>query len=195
MVLKKTVKRILFVVLFCIAFFIVLMKINFLDYEKPKPYSKIKEITFKNFRGLEFFQNSLYGNKSFAYVYTTINYEFDGDSLSVQSFFHPSRSYVYNKKAYSKDLLIHEMYHFKITELYARIAKERISEIGYLTKDKIKNIIATAKKEEQGFQNRYDDDTFHSYVLGQQKKYEKDIDSLLTLYEKFKKPNIYLNEQ
>lgn len=191
---NKIKRKLVFIFLIVIFFFVALIQINFLDYEKPIPYARIKEISFKNFRGLEFFQKSLHGNKSFAYVYTSIDYKFEGDSVYVQSFFHPSRSYVFNNKVYSKELLVHEMYHFKIAELHSRLAKKRISEFKHPTEEAIEDIISSVKKEESDFQIRYDNDTFHSYVMFQQKKYEKEVDSLLALYENFKTPKIYINE-
>lgn len=175
--------------------FISLTRINFLDYEKPIPYERIDAISFKNFRGMEFFQKSLYGNTSFAYIYTSIEYTFEDDSICIQSFFHPSRSYVFNKKAYSKDLLQHELYHFRITELYARMAKERIAKLTSPTESEVEELLVSIKKEENDYQRAYDDDTFHSYVLSEQKKYEKDVDSLLSLYANYSKPKIFINEQ
>jgi len=172
--------------------FLTLRKVNFLDYQAPVPYEQINEITFENFRGLEFFQKSLYGNKAFAYIFTSIEYEYSGDSLKMEAFFHPSRSYVYNKKAYSNDLLKHEMYHFKITELHVRMAKKQILEAQQPTEQDIETIVEKIKEEEELFQRKYDDETFHSYVLGKQKKYEILIDSLLLLHTTYTKPNIYI---
>jgi hypothetical protein len=149
-------------------------------------FDKIKSITFENFRGLEFFQKSLFGNKHFAYVKTTIDYEIDGDSIGIQALFHPSSSFVYNKKIFSKDLLTHELYHFRITELYARIAKARISVLNGADEETAERVIDEVKKEENSYQIRYDDDTFHSYVLSEQKKYERNVDSLLDLQSKYK---------
>lgn len=191
---KKVVIYIASTLLIFVIGFITLTRINFLDYEKPIPYSKIDEISFENFRGLEFFQKSLHGNKSFAYIYTSIEYYFEDNSIIIESFFHPSRSFVYNKKVYSKDLLQHEIYHFKITELYSRIAKQRIAELTAPSKSEIEKIISEIKQEENVYQQEYDNETFHSYILGEQKKYEKDIDSLLSLYKKFTQPKIIINE-
>lgn len=191
---NKVLKKIIIVLIILFIGFVTLIKVNFLDYERPKKYNEIDEITFANFRGLEFFQKTLYGNKHFAYIKTTIDFEIENDSIRIESFFHPSSSFVYNKNVYSKDLLTHELYHFKITELYTRIAKKRISELQNPSKQKIKEIINNIKIEEQNYQYKYDDDTFHSYVLGEQKKYEKTIDSLLNLYNSFKNPKIKINE-
>ncbi len=192
---RKSIKISLLVTLLLIISFVTLAKVNFLDYESPIGYDRINNISFKNFRGLEFFQKSLYGNKSFAYIKTSIEYEFEKDSILVQSFFHPSSSYVYNQNAFSNPLLKHEMYHFKITELYTRIAKKRISELNKANKNQIENIISAIKREEQSYQIEYDNDTFHSYVLSEQKKYERNIDSLLNLYNNFRNHKVVINEK
>ena len=189
---KSILKKVLLPLFIISVMFLALNRVNFLDYEKPIPYNKINQITFENFRGFEFFQKSLYGNEHFAYVKTTIEYEFENDSIKIESFFHPSSSYVYNKKVFSKDLLRHEMFHFKITELYVRIAKNKISQLSNLDKEKIKGLIQETKNKECDYQIKYDDDTFHSYVESEQKKYEKEIDSLLYLYSKFQTPKIHI---
>lgn len=189
------VKITISVLIFFLIVFYSLTKVNFLDYESPKKYEEIDSITFNDFRGLEFFQNSLYGNEHFAYIKTSIDYQIENDSLIVESFFHPSSSYVYNQNAFSKELLSHELYHFKITELYVRMIKKRISELKKTDKAEIENIINQLKINANEFQLEYDDDTFHSYVLGEQKKYEKNIDSLLNLHSNFKKSKVYINEK
>lgn len=175
--------------------FIVISHTNYLNYEKPLTFDKYNQITFRNFRGLEFFKKSLYGNERFAYVVTTIESKIDNNSVTVQSFFHPSRSFVYKINTNNKELLSHEKYHIKITELFARKAKEKISNLTHFEKNKIEGIIKDTKKEERTFQSEYDYDTFHSYVLSEQKKYEKEIDSLLNLLTKFKNPKIKINDK
>jgi len=173
--------------------FVTLININFLDYEKPITYDKIDTITFENFRGLEFFKKSLYGNRRFAYVVVTIESEINEDFVTVKSLFHPSRSFVYNSHSNSKELLSHELYHFKITELFTRRAKQLISELKSPKTKEIEDIIELKKIEEREFQYTYDYDTFHSYVYSEQKKYERNVDSLLNLLSEFEKPTITLN--
>ena len=173
----------------------ILSHTNFLNYEKPLTFDKYDQITFKNFKGLEFFKKSLYGNERFAYVVTSIDSKVKDSSVMVQSLFYPSRSFVYKKNTNNKELLTHEKYHIKITELYARKAKEKISKLNRLEKDKIEEIIEQAKKEERAFQYEYDYNTFHSYVLSEQKKYEKEVDSLLNLLTEYKNPKIYFNDK
>tara|TARA_R110001592_G_scaffold146888_2_gene371103 strand:+ start:3949 stop:4533 length:585 start_codon:yes stop_codon:yes gene_type:complete len=172
----------------------VLNHTNFLNYERPLTFDQYDQITFENFRGLEFFKKSLYGNKRFAYVVTSIESEVDYNSVTVWSLFHPSRSFVYKKNTNSKELLTHEKYHIKIAELFARKAKKSISQLSSFEKEEAVRIIKNAKQEERAFQKEYDYNTFHSYVLSEQKRYEKEIDSLLNLLAEFKKAKITLND-
>lgn len=172
----------------------ILSHTNFLNYEKPITFDKYDQITFQNFRGLEFFKKSLYGNERFAYVVTSIDSDIDDNSVTVQSLFYPSRSFVYKKNTNSNELLTHEKYHIKITELFARKAKKEISNLKTFDENKIKGIIRDAEIKEREFQKEYDYNTFHSYVLSEQKRYEKEVDSLLTLLTKYKNPKITIDE-
>ncbi|PIA78861.1 hypothetical protein BFR04_04840 [Gaetbulibacter sp. 4G1] len=199
---KKLLKRLLrftkysFLFLIFIAIvFGILSHTNYLNYEKPMTFDKYDQITFQNFRGLEFFKKSLYGNERFAYVVTTIDSEIDDNSVIVQSLFYPSRSFVYKKNTNSTELLTHEKYHIKITELFARKAKQEISDLKILDEDKIEGIIKDVKIKERAFQKEYDYNTFHSYVLSEQKRYEKEVDSLLTSLNQYKNPKIIIDDK
>lgn len=193
---RKILKINLFVFLIVSILTLSLNYINFLDYEKPIPYKEVERISFENFRGFEFFKKELYGNKHFAYVYTTINLDaFNDEALEINSYFHPSRSFVYDKKSRSSDLLTHEIYHFKITEIFARKVRKEIILNNIRDKSKIEEIISKNIILENKFQKEYDYDTFHSYVLKEQKKYEKTIDSILNSLNKYKNSNIKLYEK
>jgi hypothetical protein len=91
--------------------------------------------------------------------------------------------------------LTHEKYHIKITELFVREAKKEISNLKIFNKNKIKEIIRKVKTKERAFQKEYDYNTFHSYVLSEQKKYERKVDSLLTLLSVYEKPKITINDK
>ncbi|MBU3010778.1 hypothetical protein KO506_05155 [Polaribacter vadi] len=197
-ILKKSLKFTQYsflTLIFISIIFGILSHTNFLNYERPMTFEKFDKITFQNFRGLEFFKKSLYGNKRFAYVVTSIECEINENSVTVQSFFYPSRSFVYNKNTNSKELLTHEKYHIKITELFVREAKKEISNLKIFNKNKIKEIIRKVKTKERAFQKEYDYNTFHSYVLSEQKKYERKVDSLLTLLSVYEKPKITINDK
>lgn len=182
------------ILLLIIGVIAILSHTNYLDYEEPLTYDKVDEITFENFRGIELFKKSLYGNERFAYVYTTIETDIQPDSLLIKSLFHPSRSFVYKKNTNSQELLDHEIFHFKITELFVRKLKKRISGLEKPSDEKIREIIEDFKAREKSFQQRYDYETFHSYVYGEQKRYEKLIDSSLNSLKEYTNPKIYMDE-
>ena len=199
---KKLLKRLLrftkysfLILVFTAIVFGILSHTNYLNYEKPVTFDKYDQITFQNFRGLEFFKKSLYGNERFAYVVTSIDSEIDDNSVTVQSLFYPSRSFVYKKNTSSTELLTHEKYHIKITELFARKAKQKISDLNILDEDKIEGILKDVKIKERAFQKEYDYNTFHSYVLSEQKRYEKEVDSLLTSLNQYKNPKIIIDDK
>ncbi|MCX2745329.1 hypothetical protein OO013_15735 [Mangrovivirga sp. M17] len=192
--IKTFLKYSFSIIIFLVIGFGILSHTNFLNYEKPLTFDKYDQITFENFRGLEFFKKSLYGNERFAYVVTSIESKFDGNSVTVKCLFHPSRSFVYKKNINSKELLTHEKYHIKITELFVRKAKERISELQRFDENKIEGIIRQTMREERKFQKDYDFNTFHSYVLSEQKRYEREVDSLLNLLIEYRKPKIEFND-
>ena len=191
----KLVKQILLPAIPVILAILVINHTNYFDYERPIPYDSLGKITFENFRGLEFFRGSIFGNRKYAYVVTTIESDFGDNSVSIQTYFHPSRSFVYNKNSKSKELLKHEKYHIKITELFARKAKKVISGMNYFDKRQIEQVLNQTLVEEKKYQVEYDYNTFHSYLLGEQKRYEKEIDSLLNLLAVYKNPTIKFYEK
>ncbi|MEO9952329.1 hypothetical protein [Nonlabens sp.] len=192
----KLILKISLASIILIAIFIaILSHTNYLDYKKPMTFDQYEDITFKDFKGIELFKKSLYGNERFAYIYTTIDYDINEDHILIQSFFHPSRSFVYDQQTYSEELLRHEKYHFKITELFTRKAKQEISILSYTSSSEVLDIIENTYLEEREFQKKYDYDTFHSYVLGEQKKYERQIDSLLLDLQSFNNPKIIIDVQ
>ena len=139
--LFKFTKLSLLVLIPLIAVFAIISNTNYFNYEKPLTFDKYDQITFENFRGLEFFKKSLYGNERFAYVVTSIESTIADNSVTVQSLFHPSQSFVYKKNTNSTELLTHEKYHIKITEVFTRKAKEKIAELASFQKEEIENII------------------------------------------------------
>jgi len=189
---KKALKRLFLFIKICLglfifstAFILTINHINFLNYESPISYKEYDRIKFENFRGLEFFQKTLHGNKRFAYVVTSIDYDINENYINVESYFHPSKSFVYNRKTKSEELLKHEKYHFKITELYARMIKKEIFTKKLTSKKDIEKVIAKNLKLENQFQKEYDYNTYHSYILDEQIRYEKLTDSLLNLHSQF----------
>lgn len=166
---------------------------NYLNYSKPIPFADYSKITFNDFKGLEFFHKEFEGSKQFAYIVTTINYHIKKDSAKITAFFHPSKSFVYDRKSKDEDLLSHELYHFKITEVYSRKLRKFISQNKFNSESELKEVIRDNWKKERRYQEKYDYDTYHSYIYGEQKKYERKIDSLLYLLADFKNPKIKID--
>lgn len=192
---KKIIRYNLFLLLISALCILILNHTNYLDYEKPIPFRKFNTINFKNFRGLGLFKRNLLGNKHFAYVVTSIDYEIEKDYINIEAYFHPSRSFVYNKNTNSSELLTHELYHFKITEIFARKARKKISTINNLSEESTGKIINDFKFLENEFQKKYDYETHHSYIYSKQVKYQKLIDSTLISLNEFKKTKILIHEK
>lgn len=192
--LKKFIKYSIVILIPLLVFFFALSRVNYLNYKKPMTYEELENITLEDFRGFEFFKKSLYGSERFAYIVTSFESTIEVENLTIYSLFHPARSYVYNTQIHSQELLSHELYHFKITELFVRKAKKKISKLKKYNKNDIKDIINDSKIELNNYQKSYDYDTFHSYVLMEQKKYERTVDSLLNLLTDYKNPKISINE-
>ncbi|WP_294737104.1 hypothetical protein [uncultured Flavobacterium sp.] len=133
--------------------------------------------------------NTLDGSNEFAFINTEI--KFIGDDYPyVKTFFHPSRSYVYddNKNLIgNRKLLTHELYHFHITEYIARKMRKEITKIKNNKEEvNISKLMEFYKEEENKMQKRYDEETYHSYYIGEQLKWQKNIDSLLNTLKKYK---------
>jgi hypothetical protein len=192
---KKFLKYSLIVFVLTASVIGVLSHTNYLDYQSPMTYDEFDDITFENFRGIELFKKTFLGSKEFAYVVTTIDLSIDGNKVTVHSLFHPSRSFVYDQESNSEELLTHEKYHIKITELYARRARKQIAQLQSFSKETIESIVKLERQNEREFQKQYDYDTYHSYIYQQQKKYERTVDSLLSLLDDYKQPTITVYEK
>lgn len=163
-----------------------LYEVNFLQYQTPVPHERWKDITLKDFNGLRKPKSTLHGETKFAFISTSIRMRRTKDKILVEALFHPSRSYVYNQNLYSENLLTHELYHFHITEYYARLVRKEVSHAVKLGKQvNPKAIIKRMWAKERHFQKLYDEETYHSYVRGEQIEWERKIDSLLTTVEEY----------
>lgn len=176
----KVVDRIIIIFSVAALFISFLFDVNFVDYKKPIPHRDWSSISLKDFRGLKKPFRTLHGETKFAFVSTSIRMDINQNSVEIESLFHPSRSYVYNQNIYSERLLEHEIYHFHITEYCARLLRREIME---MTEEGKKIDLGKMKKrilvKEQELQRQYDEETYHSYVLGKQLEWQFRIDSSL----------------
>jgi len=172
-----------------------LFDVNYIDYERPLPYSEWEKINFYDFKGLKKPGMTLNGVSEFAYIKTTrtINY-LNNRNVEITTYFHPSRSYVFAKDIRNADLLRHELYHFHIAEYFSRLLRQEVSrQKDMITRNQIADLNHEYKKLESEMQGRYDEDSYHSYVLQEQKKWERQVDSLLRSLQKFSDSHVYIS--
>jgi hypothetical protein len=166
--------------------------VNFFDYKSPVPYSHWRTITFYDFKGYKRPGETLFGNTAFAFIKTNRQTRLINDTaIEVTSYFHPSRSYVFEQQVRSPDLLQHELYHFHITEYCTRLLKKELMDYKQpFTQSKLEEMNEKYMQFENNMQMTYDDESYHSYVLKEQKKWEKFIDSSLAQLELYSTPVI-----
>lgn len=183
----KTILLVTFLSILILSF-TALFEVNYLNYSSPIPYSQIKTITFSDFKGLKKPAQTLDGMQEFAFISTSRELKLTSNNTAiVTTFFHPSRSYVFNKHLRNFDLLSHELYHFRISEYVTRLFRKKIFEHqGDLTSSLIDGFKTKFYDLEEEMQYSYDDESYHSYAFNEQKKWEVKIDSSLKSLEKFR---------
>lgn len=158
----------------------ILFDFNYLQYKAPIAHKDWGAISLSDFRGFKRPYMTLYGESKFAFVSTSIDTKESRNYIKIETLFHPARSYVFNRDLFSERLLKHEIYHFHITEYYARLlrkeVKEKVEKGQTIKLDEMKKRIVS---QEQKLQLQYDDETYHSYVHGKQINWQNRIDSIL----------------
>ena len=180
---------ILFIISISIIITVASYDINFFNYEAPIPYSELSEITWENFRGKNKPYITMDGIKEFAFITTQIKASYTPDhKIIITAYFHPSRSYVYNKNVMDAATLKHELYHFHITEIISRKMRKRISNFPENHSFNLSEMLYVYRQSEDSLQHAYDDETYHSYLLGKQIAWQNKIDSTLLSLEEFSNP-------
>jgi hypothetical protein len=177
-------------------FVTLLWDFNYLRYKPPIEHKDWKSITLNDFRGLKRPLETLDGESKFAFVSTNVRVIKRKDKIEIKTYFYPCRSYVYNRKLYANGLLTHEIYHFHIAEYCARLIRksvqDRIDNYESMNLSEIKNNILILENE---LQYQYDDETYHSYVLGKQIEWQDKIDSSLKSLENYSNTVLSLQKQ
>ena len=166
--------------------------INYFNYSRPIPYSQLQKISFSDFKAFKRPGMRLNGVSEFAYIKTSRSvHNLNNGDIEIITYFHPSRSYVFANNIRDKDLLTHELYHFHISEYFTRLLRKEIIENPNNTSS---DMIIRLNKKYYEFENemqlKYDEDTYHSYVMREQKNWEIKIDSLLQSLASFSSPLI-----
>lgn len=170
----------------------ILFHVNILRYSKPVSFSEIENITLRDFKGYRKPFQTLDGEKRFAFITTTIDYEKVNNQVRVDALFHPARSYVYNEKSADRFILKHELYHFRITEIFARKCRKELSAYAEPPTDEmIEEIAAGYDLAEDEMQYDYDYESYHGYLMKEQTRWEQKIDSLLNLLNHYQTPHVF----
>lgn len=108
-------------------------------------------------------------------------------TTTVDCLFYPSESW-YKPEHATPHILNHEQFHFNITELHARMFREKISKIQPSNRLKIqlKALYKSISKASSVMQKRYDEETNHSINKEEQKKWNTYIVAELKKLEAFK---------
>jgi hypothetical protein len=175
----------------------ILFDVNYINYERPLPYSRWQEISFHKFKGIKKPAMTLDGMSEFAYIKISREIYFpDHGTIGITTWFHPSRSYVFSRDIRNPDLLRHELYHFHIAEYCTRLLrKEIVKKNDPLTRRMISELDTKYYELENQLQSEYDNDSYHSYVLQAQKKWEMRIDSLLVSLQAFSDPVLRISNR
>jgi len=191
----RRIDRVLLIFSFIAILVSLLFDFNYLQYKSPIPFKDWKTITIADFRGLKKPNSTLDGMSDFAFITSSIDIQRKSNSIIIVALFHPARSYVYNRNIYSKGLLTHEMYHFHITEYFARLMRKDLTDC--IKNEKPYDLDAIEKKylqREREMQFQYDDETYHSYVLEKQIDWQQKIDSLLIGLKGYSETQIYFKK-
>ena len=169
--------------------------VNYFNYSKPVPYAQWQTITLNDFKGLKKPAMTMAGFSEFAFIKTSREIFFHENSIEVITYFHPSRSYVFNKDIRSPDLLRHEIYHFHIAEYCSRLLRKEIFDSkNIFSRSLITDFENKYIELENELQRKYDEDSEHGYIMMQQKVWEIKMDGLLSSLEQFAEPAIAINK-
>ncbi len=119
-----------------------------------------------------------------AMVYSNFIYDVDIDNnhFKVYAYMNPNKSgHKKTDTIGNEQLLIHEQYHFNITEYCARRLRKDIVKLGEdkLTQEKLEDLVETYSTLRDSLQYEYDTQSEHNAILENQRYWELYVDGLL----------------
>lgn len=119
--------------------------------------------------------------------------EITENNSGVYAYMSPSKSDRLNDSLISNQLLIHEQYHFNITEYYARLLRKEIVKIGEdkLTIVDIQSLYDKYELKRDSVHDLYDSISDHNVKYHEQRYWELKIDELLRETAYYEMPNLY----
>jgi len=114
-------------------------------------------------------------------------------SSAIYAYMSPSISDKLNDSLLGPQLLIHEQYHFNITEYYTRLLRKAIIETGSdeLTIDEVQSLYDKYELKRDSIQDLYDSISDHNVKNHEQRYWELKIDEMLRGTEYYSTPDVY----
>ncbi|WP_339696760.1 hypothetical protein [uncultured Marixanthomonas sp.] len=131
-----------------------------------------------------------------ASVYSNFIYDVDIDNkyFKVYAYMNPNKSgYKKIDTIGSEQLLIHEQYHFNITEYCARRLRKDLIKLGedQLTQEKLENLVDKYSTLRDSLQYVYDTESDHNVIQDKQRYWELYVDGLLRETAYYENDDIY----
>jgi len=140
-------------------------------------------------------QNSPAGAMSDVGVRYECKYKGDKVRFEIYSFFDKKESWA-KKKEMNENSLLHEQFHFNITELYARKMRKELIESEEINSknatSKFRKIYKKYMDQEDQVQRMYDEKTNYSRNKEEQRVWVDKIDSELKELDKYKEPVVVI---
>lgn len=171
-----------------------LLSYNISIAQKPIQWDSENLISWSNFKG-EVAKKNIFSK---AELFSGIHYEYLNDSLNtsvlIVALMSPQRSWTTTQDSIT---LVHERYHFKITEIGARRLRKAIKSRVFEREQDFDSLIYKMQQEifeeTKKQQNEYDSYTKHGLFLAYQIEYQTKIDKELEELEEYSNPVVTLN--
>ena len=146
-------------------------------------------LTWEDFKQVRWIEDGYDAN---IYSQIVIPDEILGQDLQIYASMDPNHSNKLKKSRLSSQLLIHEQYHFNITEYCTRLLRQEIVRIGKgaLTKQKLIDLHRKYVKTNDSLQDLYDRESEHNGVWETQRLWELKIDDFLRETDYYEETNI-----
>ena len=148
-------------------------------------WNKDRKLKYSDFEGILHDSTSIY----LAATSCDIRKEYFLDSnvikYNVFSFFKKNTSFMIELDS---NLLMHEQFHFNISELHARFIRRYLNEVKTYDVDTIKLQINNIIKHKRTFDSLYDKETLHGAYYTMQKKWNVNIEKMLDSLKEYENP-------
>lgn len=147
-----------------------------------------KPLTWKDFKG-----NVPRNTNSVAITYISFHYEIlSKESILAINCMIKDKSWVRKEKQLPR-ILVHEQYHFHISEIFARKMRREMAKIKEPSTKNVQDVFDEWVKKHHVEQALYDKETSHSKIDSEQIRWQEKIDKELKDLEAYKDPIVRLD--